>query len=84
MPIDQAREQNNSIVKGETKDEKLRLDFQPRFHADVCKGKLNHISRPTSRLLFHVAPLLNLFLTPNLFQTWRFLPLCNDFAKKSP
>ena len=33
------------IFNRETKHEKLRLDFQPRFHFDVCKGKLNTISR---------------------------------------
>ena len=51
------------IFNRETEHEKLRLDCQARFHADVCKGKLNHLSRPPG-LLFHVAPLLNLFLAP--------------------
>ena len=54
------------IFNREKKHEKLCLNFEPRFYAEANKGKLNYISRfpPPPRLLFHVAPLLNLFLLP--------------------
>ena len=68
------------IFNRKTKHEKLRLNFQPRFHADACKGKdeSNHISPPhPSPCCFTWHPSSICFVHPKktFFQIWRFLSL---------